>query len=78
MMSNFKFHVAALRNVEKHLGLEKLYVLGTNCGKLHKAYPDNVMPFYVAFRVGALTFLETTFKCFPLFFLSFLCLRWSD
>jgi hypothetical protein len=25
--------VAALRNVEKRLGLEKLYVLGTNCGK---------------------------------------------
>lgn len=23
----------ALRKVEKHLGLEKLYVLGTNCGK---------------------------------------------
>ncbi len=24
---------AALRSVEHHLGLEKLYVLGTNCGE---------------------------------------------
>lgn len=25
--------LAALRSVEQHLGLEKLYVLGTNCGE---------------------------------------------
>jgi coenzyme F420-reducing hydrogenase beta subunit len=29
----------ALRKVEKYLGLEKLYVLGTNCGK-HISYSN--------------------------------------
>ena len=37
VVSNVKFYVAALRNVEKYLGLEKLYILGTNCGKFSQS-----------------------------------------
>lgn len=33
VLLDVEFDVTALRSVEKHLGLEKLYVLGTNCGK---------------------------------------------
>jgi hypothetical protein len=33
------FVCLALRKVEKYLGLEKLYVLGTNCGK-HVSYSN--------------------------------------
>lgn len=31
MLSPFSIQVQALRAIEPHLGLEKLYVLGTNC-----------------------------------------------
>lgn len=52
MQNNF-LKSAALRSIEHHLNLEKLYVLGTNCG--------NYMFFSIAFDhvISNLTFFRT-------------------
>jgi hypothetical protein len=45
------FWTTALRSVEKYLGLEKLYVLGTNCGNYWWISKSVDLEFFVAWKI---------------------------